>query len=145
MGRPRKGGHVHLPRTLPVGAAAIAALALAACGGGSDASGAAAGSTSAGKPVTIYSSQPLQGATHGQAVAVINGEKLALAQHDGKGGACPVRYVARDDSTAAAGQWDPGAVAENARRASLDPSAIAYLGEFNSSATALAPELNSPR
>jgi branched-chain amino acid transport system substrate-binding protein len=54
-----------------------------------------------------------------------------------------VRYVARDDSTAAAGQWDPGAVSENARRASLDPSAIAYLGEFNSGASAVAlPILN---
>lgn len=119
-----------------------AASALAACGGGNgDQPGANAATAS--EQVTIYSSQPLQGTTGGQARGVINGERLALAEHGGKGGACRVSYVPLDDSTAAAAQWDPGAVSANARKALGDKSAIAYLGEFNSGASAVAiPILN---
>ena len=48
-----------------------------------------------------------------------------------------------DDSTAAAGKWDPGATSSNARKAAQDKSTIAYLGEFNSGASAISiPILN---
>jgi hypothetical protein len=36
-----------------------------------------------------------------------------------------------DDSTRAAGNWDPGQTAKNARRAAQDPATIAYIGDFN--------------
>jgi branched-chain amino acid transport system substrate-binding protein len=127
-----------------VRAAAIAAIGagavlVTACGGDDG----AATSSAEGKRVTIYSSQPLQGATKGQAQSVINGQKLALRDAGGKGGKCPVDYVALDDSTAAAAQWEPGAVSANARKAVGDDSTIAYLGEFNSGASAVSvPILN---
>ena len=55
----------------------------------------------------------------------------------------PVDYVALDDSTAAAAQWEPGAVSANARKALGDDATIAYLGEFNSGASAVSlPILN---
>lgn len=122
--------------------ASALAAGVAACGD-EDEQGPGSRPASSGEEVTIYSSQPLQGATRAQAVSVINGEKLALEQHGGEGGACPVRYVALDDSTAQAAQWDPAAVAANARRAIQDRSTIAYLGEFNSGASAVSlPILN---
>jgi branched-chain amino acid transport system substrate-binding protein len=95
------------------------------------------------KTLTIYSSQPLQGVTRGQSEDVVRGEKLALAQHGGKAGKFRIAYKALDDATATAGQWDPGAVSANARKAAQDATTIAYLGEFNSGATAVAlPILN---
>ena len=48
-----------------------------------------------------------------------------------------------DDSTAAAGKWDPGQTSSDARKAAQDPSTIVYLGEFNSGASAISiPILN---
>jgi branched-chain amino acid transport system substrate-binding protein len=124
-----------------IGAGAVLAAGVAACG--SDDDRAATTSSGTAKRVKIYSSQPLQGATRGQAHAVINGEKLALRDAGGKGGKCPVDYVPLDDSTAAAAQWDPGVVSANARKALGDTDTIAYLGEFNSGASAVSlPILN---
>jgi branched-chain amino acid transport system substrate-binding protein len=115
----------------------LVAAAVTGCGG----DGARAGA--GGASLTIYSSQPLQGATRGQAEDVIAGERLALDQAGGHAGRFRIRYVPLDDATAVAGQWDPSRVSANARRAALDPTAIAYLGEFNSGATALSlPILN---
>jgi branched-chain amino acid transport system substrate-binding protein len=125
-----------------IGAAAALAAGLVGCGGDDGAASSSAGAAT-GKRVRIYSSQPLQGATRGQAQSVINGEKLALRDAGGKGGGCPVDYVALDDSTAAAAQWEPGAVSANARKALGDDATIAYLGEFNSGASAVSlPILN---
>lgn len=77
------------------------------------------------------------------AQSVINGEELALKQANGKGGACPVKYEALDDSTPSAGQWAPEAVTANVSKAVRDKSTIAYLGEFNSGASAIGlPILN---
>ena len=129
-------------------AAVIAACSLAASGcGGSDSdssSGAAASpGKGKGKTLTIWSSQPLQGATRAQSEDVVRGERLALAQAGGRVGAFTIKYNALDDATAAAGQWEPGVVSANARKAAQDPSTIAYLGEFNSGASAIAlPILN---
>src|SRR5919202_1338677 len=78
----------------------VAAIAVAACGSSGNGN---AGSSPGGKLVTVYSSQPLQGATNAEATDVINGEKLALAQHGSRAGDCRVKYVSMDDSTAAAG------------------------------------------
>ena len=45
-----------------------------------------------------------------------------------------MNYQSLDDSTAAAGKWDPGQTAANARKAATDPKAVYYIGEFNSGA-----------
>lgn len=112
----------------------LAALALAGCGGsnGGDRT-----------TLTIYSSQPLQGATRPAAQSLVNAEKLALREARGKAGKFRIRYIALDDSRAQSGNWDPGVTSANARRAARDDSAIAYLGDYNSGASAVSiPILN---
>jgi branched-chain amino acid transport system substrate-binding protein len=126
--------------------------ALSACGSSSSSSSsststsssAAGGSGSGGsKTVDIYSSLPLQGASTAQTNPMVNGIKLALSQAGGKAGPFTVNYQALDDSTAAAGKWDPGQTAANARKVASDPKAVYYIGEFNSGASEVSiPILN---
>ena len=112
-------------------------LGVAACGSSSSSGG------GGGTSLTVYSSLPLQGASRPQSEDVIKGEKLALQQAGGKVGKYTIKYTSLDDATAAAGKWDPGATAANARKAAQDKSTIAYLGEFNSGASAISiPILN---
>jgi branched-chain amino acid transport system substrate-binding protein len=115
----------------------VAALALtvAACGGDDDGGGGGGGGGGS-KELTVYSSLPLQGASRPQSEDVINGIKLALKQRGGKAGDFKIKYVSLDDATAAAGKWDAGATKANARKAAQDDSTIAYIGEFNSGASA---------
>jgi len=123
-------------------AAAVAAVGLtnAACGGDDGGGG---GGSAKGGSLTIYSSLPLQGAARNQAVATVNGIKLKLKQVGNKVGKYTIKYVSLDDSTAARGGWDAGRTAENGRKAATDDAAIAYIGEFNSGATAVSlPLLN---
>ena len=122
-------------------------LLLAACGSSnssSSSSSAAAGAPasssssasggSGGNTVDIYSSLPLQGASTAQTDPLVNGIKLALSQAGNKAGQFTVNYTSLDDSTAAAGEWDPGQTAANARKVAADPKAVYYIGEFNSGA-----------
>jgi branched-chain amino acid transport system substrate-binding protein len=121
-------------------AAALAAAVVAAGCGGDDGDGAASGG---GRLLTVYSSLPLQGASKNQSAAIGNGMKLALKQSGGKVGDYTIKYVPLDDSTAQAGAWTPESTQANARKAAQDDSAIAYLGEFNSGASAVSvPILN---
>ena len=118
------------------------ALAVGACGDeeGGETGGEGGGG---GQKLTIYSSLPLQGAARAQAVATVNGAKLALKEAGGKAGDFTIEYVSLDDSTAQAGGWEPGQTASNARKAIGDDSTIGYIGEFNSGATAVSlPLLN---
>ena len=48
-----------------------------------------------------------------------------------------------DDATAAAGKWEAGQTSANARKVAQDDSAIAYLGEFNSGASAISIPINN--
>ncbi|HEX6391633.1 MAG TPA: ABC transporter substrate-binding protein, partial [Solirubrobacteraceae bacterium] len=119
---------------------AATVLGLAACGDDDENAPPSPGSSQ----LTIYSSLPLQGPTRAQSLAIVNAEKLALSQAGGRVGPFTVKYVSLDDSRADTGRWDPGAVLSNARRAVEDRSAIAYLGEADSGASAIAiPVLNS--
>ena len=113
-----------LKRT-PAIAAALAAVALAAAGcsssGSSSSAGGGSSSGSSGGTVDFYSSLPLQGASTAQTTPMVNGMKLALAQANNKAGQWTVNYQSLDDSTAAAGKWDPGQTAANARKVATDP------------------------
>jgi branched-chain amino acid transport system substrate-binding protein len=123
--------------------AGLMAALVAGCGSDSDGSNAASGG-SGSKTLTVYSSLPLQGASRGQATAIANGMKLALKQVGGKIGDYTIKYESLDDSTAQAGAWTPEATSANARKASSDKTTIAYLGEFNSGASAVSiPLLNA--
>jgi branched-chain amino acid transport system substrate-binding protein len=119
---------------------AAAAFGAAACGDDDDDGG---GGAAAGETVNVYSSLPLQGAQRLQTTAMVNGIKLALEQHKGKAGRLEVKYTSLDDSTAQAGNWTPEATQANAQKVAGDDSAIAYIGEFNSGASAVSiPVLN---
>jgi branched-chain amino acid transport system substrate-binding protein len=125
-------------------------LALSACGSSSSsssssgaASSGAASSASGSNAVDIYSSLPLQGASSAQTLPLVNGIKLALSQAGGKAGKFTVNYTSLDDSTAAAGEWDPTQTEANARKAAADSKTVYYIGEFNSGASEVSiPILN---
>jgi len=117
----------------------IAALSvgLAACGSSNSSSG------SGGSTVDVYSSLPLQGASKAQTGALQQGIALAFDKAGNKAGDTKIKYTSLDDSTAQAGNWDPAQVAANARKAAQDKAAVAYIGEFNSGASAISiPILN---
>jgi branched-chain amino acid transport system substrate-binding protein len=125
---------------LLVGLLGIVALTVSACGDDEDEGD---GATVSGNNLTIYSSLPRQGATRVQAIAIENGAKLALKERGGKVGKYNITYKILDDSTAAAGKWDPAPTSANARKASQDDTTIAYIGEYNSGASAISiPILN---
>jgi len=120
---------------------AVFALTVSACGDDDD--GGDGGGGGGGDTLNIYSSLPLQGAQRLQTVALVNGVKLALEQRNGKVGDFTIKYTSLDDSTAQAGTWTPEATSANARRVAQDDSSIAYIGEFNSGASAISiPILN---
>ncbi len=126
--------------------AAALALGVTACG--SDNNNSSGGSSGGGggggaKTVTVYSSVPLQGASRASTADLVDGAKLALEQAGGKAGNIKVNYISLDDSTAQAGNWTPEATSANARKAAQDKSTAAYIGEFNSGASAVSiPILN---
>jgi branched-chain amino acid transport system substrate-binding protein len=128
-------------RWIALWGALVVALAgtVAACGSDNKSSGGGGGSTSSsggGGTLNVYSSLPLQGASRPQSEDVIKGEKLALKEHGNKAGGFDIKFISLDDSTAAEGKWDAGQTKSNARKVAQDDKAIAYLGEFNSGASA---------
>jgi branched-chain amino acid transport system substrate-binding protein len=128
-------------RRLAAALAVLAALAgLGGCGSSTDAH---TTQTIYGKTLTIYSSVPLHGASAVSAEAVLDGERLALQQARGRIGGYQIVLKSLDDSTAQAGEWDPGQTTLNARAAIEDSTTIGYIGEFNSGASAISiPVLN---
>ena len=118
---------------------AVMAFGVAACGDDdeSDGGGGGASGESGGGSLTVYSSLPLQGASRPQSEDVIKGIELALKQKGGKCGDSTIKYESLDDATAAAGKWEAGQTSANARKVAQDDSAIAYIGEFNSGASAI--------
>ncbi len=125
----------------------IAPFVLAACGDDEEPTGNTGGDTTAegggGGSVNIYSSLPLQGASEAQTKALVQGIELALEQAGNKAGNISVKYQSLDDSTAQAGTWTPEATSANARKVAQDDKAVAYIGEFNSGASAISmPILN---
>jgi branched-chain amino acid transport system substrate-binding protein len=121
----------------------LAALAfipvLAGCGG----VGSSPAAQSVGTQLTVYSSLPLQGPAAGISQQIVGGEKLALAHAGGRVGRLTVSYVSLDDSNPTTGEWDPGVTAANAKAAAQDRTTIAYLGDFNSGATAVSLPLTN--
>ena len=138
--RSRRYRHLHL--TYASGTAALlAALVLAASGcGGIGVSGA----SNLSNLLTVYSSLPLQGPSAGVSQQLVNGEKLALYEAGGRVGQFRVSYYSLDDANPRTGRWDPGITAADAKTAAQDTSTIAYLGDYNSPATAISlPLINA--
>ena len=128
-------------RWLAVAGCVAAVSALGACGSSNKSSSSTSGgaSTSSGgtKSVKIVTSLPFDATDRTQSNDVVKGEKLALSQINNKVGPCTISFEQLDDSTAQAGQWDPGQTSSNARKAAQDKSIVGYIGEFNSGASAI--------
>jgi branched-chain amino acid transport system substrate-binding protein len=93
--------------------------------------------------LTVYSSLPLVGSDRAIYEDIVHGAQIALDEAGGVAGPHTVRLVSLNDASRRFGAWEPRLVARNARRAAQDDSTIAYLGEFNSGASAISlPILN---
>jgi branched-chain amino acid transport system substrate-binding protein len=121
------------------------ALGMTACGDDDDERGGGGDGRAdgGGRTVNVYSSLPLQGAQRLQTVSVVNGINLALEQRGGTAGKTTVKYTSLDDSTAQLGTWTPEAIQANVGKVAQDDAAVAYIGEFESDASAISiPLLN---
>jgi branched-chain amino acid transport system substrate-binding protein len=80
---------------------------------------------------------PLQGPSAANGRDVVDGARLALADAKGKAGILQVHATYLDDTsgTGRHANWDPAVAAANARKATQDSAAIAYIGDFDSGAT----------
>jgi branched-chain amino acid transport system substrate-binding protein len=75
---------------------------------------------------------------------MVGGEKLALAQVGGHVGPYKIGFVSLDDSNPTSGQFSPGVTATDAKTAAQDTSTIAYIGDYDSAATAVSlPLINA--
>ncbi len=121
-------------RTRRLGAVITAGLAVAATLVGCFSSGSGIQS---GERVDVYVSMPLRGPEAGNGRDVVDAAKLALADSHGVAGQLRIRVTYMDDTSGqgAKARWSPAAAAANARRASQDSAAIAYIGDFDSGAT----------
>ena len=93
--------------------------------------------------VAVYSSLPLLGDAKPQSEDIVRAMKLAVADNGGVAGSFDIEYVSLDDASPKTRFWDPRQVKRNARLVAHDESAVAYLGELNSPASAVSvPILN---
>lgn len=125
----------------------LAALALPfaplLCGCGGIGAGASNASDALGSDLTIYSSLPLHGPSAGISRQILAGERLALGDTGGRVGSLRIGLASLDDSSARSGSWDPGVTEANAKLVAHDPTAIAYLGDYDSGATAVSLPLTN--
>lgn len=126
-------------RSLWVGMLAALVVVLAGCGDDGDKPGPVAGT----RTLTVYSSLPMHGTSRRQSQDMVDAMKLALNKAGGQVGELTINFVSLDSADAEDARWTEDDVLDNARQAAKDPNAIAYLGDLDSSATALAlPLLN---
>jgi len=115
----------------------LAAL-LAGCGARSPVEGRVPGRT-----LRIYMSGSLSGASATSTRAAMRGAEMALRDHGPRIGRYRIQLTTLDDATAQSDGWDPNQTTLNARTAAQDPTAIGYIGEFDSGASAISiPILN---
>jgi predicted DCC family thiol-disulfide oxidoreductase YuxK len=90
-----------------------------------------------GSELTVYLSGPERGADAAAWRDVIDGAALAHEAAGGEAAGVPIRVVELDDTAAGEGAvgWTQARVAANARTATEDSTAIAYIGELESDAT----------
>ncbi len=92
--------------------------------------------------LVVYSALPEHGPQARSARDVLDGERLALLQAEGHAGQFDLELRPLDDSDAKGGPdgpgWTPETTLEAAKTAVADPDTIAYIGDFDNGATALA-------
>ena len=119
---------------------ALSLVLLAGCGGG--------GEDERSEPLNadtlvVHSSLPHSGGSAEVGDAVAAGQRLALADADGRVGRFRVKLVELDSAEPDERDWDPDRVAENADSAADDRASVAYLGELELGASAVSvPVMN---
>ena len=104
------------------------------------------------KALTIYTDLPLAGSSGAIQTSIANGARLALEQWDHR-----VSYGSRghlhsihvylhplNDADARTGNWSQDLTAANAQYAASKPTTVAYIGDFDSAATAISLQAISP-
>jgi branched-chain amino acid transport system substrate-binding protein len=104
------------------------------------------------KALTIYTDLPLAGSSGAIQRSIANGARLALEQWGHR-----VTYVQRghlrsfhvyldplNDADANTGNWSQDLTAANAQYAASKPTTVAYIGDFDSAATAISLQAISP-
>lgn len=129
-----------LARWLGLAALAAAGAGLTGCAGGTASSNVA---DATGGQLAIYSSLPLQGPSAAVSQQIVGGEKLALADAQGRAGSFKIGFVSLDDANPQSGEWSPDVTSTNAKTAAQDTSTIAYIGDYNSAATAISLPLTN--
>jgi len=126
-------------KPVKIGALVVAgALALAACGGGSD-----EGASGGGKTLVISSDLPMQGSSADASASTNNVIKLYLEQIGYKVGDYTIEFKEYDNSTAAKGSWDDAQCAKNAQDHVANAAEVAVMGTYNSGcAKIIVPVLN---
>jgi branched-chain amino acid transport system substrate-binding protein len=119
-------------------AVGLLGLALAGCG----ASGTQPGGFTYETTLTVYSDLPLQGPQGALMTSINDGEILALEQAHARGADRNVSIELLDDG--GPGGWSIPTTGHAARAAGQDLDAIAYIGDFDSGATAISlPLINA--
>ncbi len=96
-----------------------------------------------GTVLSVYYSGPSRGASSVGSEAALNGARMALDATHGRVGKYRIVLRVLDDANPQTGSWDPNQTTANARIAVQDPTAIGYIGDFNSGAAAISiPILN---
>lgn len=113
--------------------ALLLALALVTAEG---AVGAPTGDAARAGELRVYVSLPRSGANASTTRHIVRGLEAAVAARRGRVAGRPIRLIHLDDARGP--RWDARRVRANARRAVADRRAIAYVGELNSEATAVA-------
>jgi branched-chain amino acid transport system substrate-binding protein len=118
-------------------AAGLVVAALAAVLSGCGSSGTQAGGYTYEKTLTVYSDLPLQGPQGTLMTSINDGEILALEQAHARGQDRNVSIALINDADQSAGGWDRETTAHAAEAAGQDIDAVAYIGDFDSAATAI--------
>jgi len=113
------------------------AAALAGCGGTSSPP------ITFQHPLTVYSDLPLSGPQGQLMTSIENGELLALDQAHAHRRALDVGLEFLSDAPQGSG-WTPSTTQSEARFAAQDADAIAYIGDFDSGATAISLSVTNP-
>ena len=117
-------------------------LLLAACGG-KRATVQGGNDTFTATTVTVYADLPLQGPDFSRQLSIADGAALALYAAGGHVGALHVSFVLLNDAGYQSGSWTAPQTGDSARTASTDQSSVAYIGDFDSGATAISQKLNN--
>jgi branched-chain amino acid transport system substrate-binding protein len=122
---------------------ALAVAAVTVIAGTAACSKSGSSSSNTNKTLTVGVDVPFQGSSADTSNATFNGMQLYLDSVGGKAGNYKVQLKKYDDSTAAAGKWDPATCTKNAQAHVANVDEVAVMGTYNSGCAKLeVPVLN---